>query len=136
MNQCYICEAEAVARCYTCGQLICDKHGGENCTRCDTSVMAGDPPGWHIRAARMQPSDVRHWWRPQQAEEFQPPACYNCGALARRVCRNCSSRYCGQHAGTGDLCGACASSARLGLWVFVIAIGMMLAIVIAGMLGR
>jgi hypothetical protein len=137
MIQCYLCEAEAVARCYTCGQLICGKHGGENCTRCNTSVVAGDPPGWRVSAERMRPSDAKHgWWRPQPAEEFHPPACYNCGALARRVCRNCDSRYCRQHAGPGDLCDACGRSARMGLWAFVIAIGMMLTIIIVGILGR
>jgi hypothetical protein len=137
MNECYICQAEAIARCYTCGRLICGKHGGENCIRCNTSVVAGDPPGRHVSAERLGPSDAKHgWWRPQEAEEFKPPACYACGALARRICRNCGSRYCREHAGPSDLCIVCGRSARMGLVVFLVAIGMMLAIILFGCLSR
>jgi hypothetical protein len=137
MNECYICHAEAVSRCYTCGQLICAKHGGENCTRCDTAVVAGDPPGRHVSTERLRLSEEKHgWWRPQPAEEFQPPACYACGGLARRVCRNCNCRYCRDHAGPSNLCAACGRSARMGLWVFVIALAIMLALVVLGSLSR
>ena len=135
MNVCYICKAEAVSRCYTCGQLICAKHGDENCHRCDTAVVAGDPPPLHVSAFRLTPQDVKHgWWRPQQAEEFAPPACYACQGLARKVCRNCQSRYCPEHAGPSDLCNACGKSARLGLIVFLIAVGMLTTMVLLGTL--
>src|SRR5438309_189090 len=118
MNECYICQAEAVSRCYTCGQLICGTHGGENCTRCNTSVAAGDPPALHVTAAPMRSTDAKHgWWRPLQAEEYKPPACQTCGALARRICRNCGTRYCREHAGPSNLCDECGRSARMGLWV-------------------
>ena len=135
MNQCYNCKAEAVSRCYTCGRLICAKHGRENCHRCDTAVMAGSPPPLHVSTTPLAPLDTKHgWWRPQQAAEFVPPACYVCDALARRICRNCQSRYCPDHAGPSDLCMACGKSARLGLIVFLIAIGMLIAMVLLGTL--
>ena len=34
------------------------------------------------------------WWRPRQAEEYSPPACYQCRGIARNVCINCGDRYC------------------------------------------
>src|SRR6516165_5261862 len=68
MNQCYMCGAEAVSRCYTCGQLICDRHGSENCQRCDTGVVAGDPRPEHFSAMPLPAAEGKHgWWRPQPA---------------------------------------------------------------------
>jgi hypothetical protein len=133
MNRCYICQAEAVARCYTCGQLMCAQHGRENCQRCDTGVVAGDPRPTQVAAPALGPADTRHgWWRPQPAEEFEPPACYACKALARAVCRHCQSHYCRDHAGRAALCADCTRSARLGVIVFVLVIALLVAIVLFG----
>jgi hypothetical protein len=135
MNRCYICDAEAVSRCYTCGQLICAQHGDDDCHRCNTGVAAGDPRSTHISTHALRPNDAnRGWWRPQLAEEYEPPACYECKGLARAVCRNCESHYCRDHAGPGALCLQCARSARMGLVIFVIALGMMFALVLLGLL--
>ena len=135
MNQCYLCQAEAASRCFTCGQLICAEHGDENCQPCDTAVVAGDPRQSNVSARRLGAGEThRGWWQPQVAEPFEPPACYVCKGLSRRVCRNCHSHYCGEHAGPSDLCAGCAQSARLGLWVFIIAISSMLALIALGTL--
>jgi|SRR5579864_577158 len=133
MNECYICGEEAISRCYTCGQLICGKHGGENCERCRSAVMAGDPRGAHVSVVPLADGDARAgWWRPQQAEAYQPPACYECKGLARQVCQNCQNRYCREHAGPRNLCAACGRSARLGVLFFLLAIGMMFAVILLG----
>jgi hypothetical protein len=133
LNRCYICQAEAVSRCYTCGRLICEKHGGESCDRCNTSVVAGDPRPLNISAEPVGGPGARPgWWRPLPAEEFDPPACYACGGLSRQVCFNCQSRFCGEHAGPGGLCADCGRSSRLGLLLFFIALGMMIALVFLG----
>ncbi len=133
MNRCYVCEAEAVGRCFTCGRLFCAEHGRENCQTCDGAVMAGDPRPDHVSAVPLRPRDAGHaWWRPQPAEEFVPPACYACGGLSRRVCQHCHSRYCPEHAGPGRLCADCGRSARLGLIVFVAAISLLLGLILLG----
>ena len=133
MNRCYLCDAEAVSRCYTCGQLICAEHGGENCHRCNTGFVAGDPRPEHVSTVPLRQADAKHgWWRPQPAEEYEPPACYACKGLARAVCQNCQSHFCREHAGPGALCMRCSRSARLGLVIFVIAIGLMFALVLLG----
>jgi hypothetical protein len=133
MNRCYICHEEAVSRCYTCGQLICAKHGRENCQHCDTGVVAGDPRPMHVSPDLLGRPEAKHaWWRPQEAEEFEPPGCYACKALSRAVCRNCGHHYCREHAGPPGLCKACARSARLGLVVFLVAILMIAALIFLG----
>lgn len=136
MNQCYLCQAEAVARCFTCGQLMCAEHGGADCQACSSGVVAGDPRRSHVSATPPPRAKEIHrgWWRPQPAEAYTPPACYVCQGLSRRVCRNCHSHYCREHAGPSDLCAACAQSARLGLWVFVISISAMLTLLVLGLL--
>jgi len=132
-NRCYLCDAEAVSRCYTCGQLICERHGRENCHRCNTGVAAGEPLSLHVSDAPLRGGTMKHgWWRPQEAEEYEPPACYACQGLARALCRNCGSRYCRDHAGPGQLCADCGRSARMGLIVFGIALGAMLVLIAIG----
>lgn len=120
---CHICQAEAVSRCYTCGELVCAEHGkADSCPRCSTGIAAGDPRTDRI-SVKPLPQDPKHaWWRPQEAEAFTPPSCYECKGLARMVCRNCRAYYCSEH-GTKGLCQTCARSANLGLYV------------VAGMLG-
>lgn len=137
MNRCYLCQSEAVSRCYTCGQLICAKHGRENCHRCDTAVVSGDPRPRQTSAEPLKGKEPNHgWWRPQQAEEYVPPACYECKALARAVCRNCQSHFCREHAGRGGLCQECGRSARLGLVVFILSLVMIAMVLLLGGLIR
>src|SRR4051812_7421929 len=112
---CHICQAEAVSRCYTCGELVCADHGkNENCPNCSTGFAEGDPRH-HISDGPIGQAQQPHaWWRPQEAEEYQPPACYECKGLSRGVCRNCQANYCQEHAGVNGLCKDCARSANLG----------------------
>jgi hypothetical protein len=112
--RCHICQAEAVARCYTCGQLMCAAHGDDNCTRCTTGIVAGDPRPDRITAVPGRHSAAGGWWRPQPAEEFVPPACYACHGLTRASCVNCGSYYCAEHAGLNGMCGSCGKGAWLG----------------------
>lgn len=129
---CHICQAEAVSRCYTCGQLVCAEHGkGQTCARCTSAIAAGDPRGDRISETPMPAKDKDAWWRPQQADEYVPPACYSCQGLARGLCRNCDARYCAEHAGPNGLCLACGKSANLGLYVLLI-MGGLLALLILG----
>jgi hypothetical protein len=115
---CHICQSEAVTRCYTCGELLCEEHGkNENCPRCSTGFLAGSPRALAISEEPLSAEQHHGWWRPQQAEEYTPPACYECKGLARTVCRNCLSNYCRDHAGPHGLCRACGQSANLGLYV-------------------
>ena len=129
---CHICGEEAVERCYTCGQLFCDQHGGRDCLRCQTGVMEGDPRPDRISASLVSRSAKPGWWRSQQAEDFDPPACYACRGLARQTCRNCQSLYCPEHKGKNELCAACERSSRLGAYVFVGAVGSVALLILIG----
>lgn len=111
---CYLCEREAVDRCFTCGQLFCELHGKMNCQRCATGIAPGSGRDDRISALLLARNAKPGWWRPQPAEDFEPPACHECKALARRVCSNCGNRYCPEHAGKNGWCAACVRSARLG----------------------
>lgn len=114
---CYRCDAEAVDRCYTCGALFCAAHGDVNCERCDTAVAAGDVRPDRIAARPMPANHQTGWWRPQRAEDFTPPACYQCHGLARRSCRNCGNYFCPEHAGNIGLCVHCDRSSIMGLYI-------------------
>lgn len=119
--QCHRCQAEAVSRCYHCGALLCEEHGGkeDNCKRCTTAIAAGDPGGNRVSATPLGAQAKQGWWRPQQSQEYQPPACYACKGLTRAVCRNCENPYCRDHQGPSGLCADCGRSARFGMYVFV-----------------
>ena len=59
---CHICQSEAVARCYNCGELVCAEHNkGEVCPRCSTGYAAGDPRGSPI-SVFSQDKDLRFTW--------------------------------------------------------------------------
>jgi hypothetical protein len=126
---CHICDGEAVSRCYNCGQLVCAEHGkNDTCPSCNGGFMSGDPRGDRISVQPL-PKDQNHgWWRPQEADEYQPPACYECKGLSRRRCRNCQANYCPDHAGFNGLCQACARSANVGLYIFAAMMGIVLLI--------
>ncbi len=104
---CYLCQREAVDRCYNCGELFCEEHGSVNCVRCETGIMAGDSRADRISSVPRAQTTRTGWWRPQPAEDYEPPACYECEGLARYVCTNCGNRYCPEHAGKNRLCGQC-----------------------------
>lgn len=114
---CYLCQVEAVGRCFTCGQLFCAAHGQRDCIRCTTAIAPGDRRSDHVSAVPLGKSPKVAWWRPQLAEDFEPPACYACRGLARTVCRNCQGLYCAEHAGKGGLCAACDRSSWWGMWL-------------------
>ena len=126
---CQDCGAEAVGRCYNCGALFCERHGNTNCIRCDGSFMAGDPRPDLVTATPRQVAQQPGWWRPQPAEAYTPPACYQCQGIARRVCTNCQQRFCPEHAGRNGLCAECHQSSYLGI-VILGAIGLAFAIVL------
>ena len=116
---CHICQAEAVSRCYNCGELVCAEHGkNETCPRCSGGFMAGDRRADRICVEPLPKQQHHGWWRPQEAEEYKPPACYECKGLARGVCRNCQANFCPEHAGANGLCKDCARSANMGLYAF------------------
>jgi hypothetical protein len=124
---CHICKAEAVTRCYTCGELVCGQHGKQDtCATCNTGFAEGDPRADRICTKPLPQKQHHGWWRPQQAEEYVPPACYECQGLTRAVCRNCESPYCHEHAGPNGLCKACGRSCWLGQIILAIMGGMML----------
>jgi hypothetical protein len=127
---CHLCDREAVDRCYTCGELFCDEHGRVNCNRCATAITAEDARPDRVSEARLSktPAGRPGWWRPQPAENYDPPACHECRGLARYVCVQCGSRYCRDHAGKQGMCAQCQRSLRGGNLFLLI-----LALVLGGM---
>ena len=118
---CHICHKEAVDRCYTCGELFCAEHGDINCRRCETGIVAGDSRTDRVSAVLLTTKSSRPgWWRPQPAEDYDPPACYECQGLARYVCADCRARYCREHAGKNGLCEQCQRSTRGGTIMLVV----------------
>src|SRR5437588_7013007 len=124
---CHLCQREAVDRCYTCGELFCEEHGDVNCVRCATGIVAGDNRADRITKASLSKAARPAWWRPQEAEDYTPPACHECQGLARYVCVNCSQRYCREHAGKDGLCLRCQRALRGG--------NVFLALLILGLVG-
>ena len=123
---CHICGKEAVDRCFACGKLFCALHGDKNCSQCDSAIAPGEPWPNRISASRLRRSDDKSpWWRPQQAEDVEMPACHECKGLARTRCKNCEQYYCGDHAGPNGLCQDCGRSSLLGVIFLFIALGLM-----------
>jgi hypothetical protein len=117
---CEFCQTEAVTRCHACGALVCAEHGkGDICPHCATGFLAGNPRAVAISKEPLAPIKKAGWWRPQKAEEYVPPACYQCQGIGRGLCHNCQSHFCPEHAGPNGLCRDCARSANLGIYVFV-----------------
>ena len=113
--KCHLCGAAAVDRCYTCGQLFCEQHGRTDCSACTEGIALGDPRPDRFTAERREvPRTAKPWWRPQEAEDFHPPACYACGGLTRNTCSNCTRPFCPDHAGSGHLCRECYRSGSMG----------------------
>ncbi len=108
--KCSLCEREAVDRCFACGQLFCEDHGKKNCVLCQNSIVEGDPSPRRVSASRQQSTDAAAWWRPQQAEEYAPPACHICRGLTRAKCTECGRYYCADHAGRNFQCRACVKA--------------------------
>lgn len=132
---CHVCGAEAVDRCYTCGRLFCALHGRTNCCRCDAAIAPGDTRPDRVSASRLrEASDGHAWWRPQQAEDVELPACHLCGGLSRTVCRNCGRYYCADHAGPAGLCRDCNRSSMFGLICMAGALAVMLGLILLGYL--
>lgn len=127
---CHICGQEAVERCFTCGELFCEQHGKVNCNHCETGYMPGDRRGDRISHVLLPTSARPGWWRPQEAEDYEPPACYECKGLARLRCRNCGNLHCPEHAGKGGLCQNCTRSARAGAYILAAVIVFILAMVV------
>jgi hypothetical protein len=97
---------------------VCAEHGkNEVCPNCSTGFASGDPRGIHVSVEPIAKAKDNAWWRPQEAEEYQPPACYECQGLTRWKCRNCQAPYCAEHAGPNGLCKACGRSANLGIYI-------------------
>jgi len=85
---CHLCDAEAVSRCYSCGKLVCAQHDkGKSCPTCSGGYVPGDPRG--ISVEPLPKAGGAAWWRPQEADAYHPPECYECKGLAKRTCRNC-----------------------------------------------
>ena len=122
--KCHLCDQEAVDRCYQCGQLFCPEHGGVNCSACSSGIAEGDPRQDRVSARRLANAGRGYaWWRPVTAEEFVPPACYQCGGLTRSRCVGCGRRYCANHAGTGGRCAECHASSTTGMLIGLGVIG-------------
>jgi hypothetical protein len=122
--KCHLCDHDAVDRCYQCGQLFCEDHGKVNCAACSSGIAEGDPRHDRISVKRMgAPGSGYAWWRPVAAEEYVPPACYQCGGLARTKCVGCGRRYCATHAGSGGRCAECQSSSTAGMLIGGLVIG-------------
>ena len=119
---CHICNHEAVGRCYTCGLLFCEAHGSVNCVRCETGIAPGDSRDDRVSRVRLAETARPGWWRPQEAEDYQPTACYECQGLAPYVCLDCGDRYCAEHAGKNGLCAACQRRLRGGNVILVLVI--------------
>ena len=130
---CHICGQEAVERCFTCGKLFCAQHGQVNCQRCQTAIAPGDRRADRVSAEPMADRQGPAWWRPQLAEDYEPPACYVCQGLARKTCRNCERLFCGEHAGPAGLCRECGRSSQLSLLILIGILGLMAAMILRGL---
>lgn len=133
---CHLCGQPAVGRCYTCGRLFCEKHGKTDCSACAHGIQPGDPRQDRITTTRggYSPPSADPWWRPKEADEYHPPACYYCQGLTRSTCRNCGRFYCADHAGRDGLCRECYRTSTVVLLVFLLVLATVVGLVIWGLL--
>lgn len=133
--KCHLCGDPAVDRCYTCGQLFCDRHGRTDCSACTNGIAAGDPRPDRITAEPgLAPRSTHAWWRPREAEEYQPPACYVCKGLTRSTCHTCGRQFCKEHAGNERLCRSCYRSSSIFLSAFAVLMLLVVGMVVWGLL--
>ena len=122
---CHFCSRDTAAKCVSCGLAICPDHGKRYCQVCSNAVFSRET----VTGQREQKGYLQCPSKPQMPtiylDDDGPPACYKCEALARKVCQNCQSLYCREHAGKGGggLCDQCAAASRVGTWVVLGMIG-------------
>jgi hypothetical protein len=125
---CHFCQHEAVGKCVSCGLAFCSDHGKRYCHVCSSAVFSREA----VTGQRDEPGYLQCPPRPEMPtiylEDDGPPECYRCLALARKVCQNCHSLYCLEHAGTGGFCDQCAKAAKVGNWVTIAIVGVMAAL--------
>lgn len=130
---CVVCERVAAGWCQGCGALYCSDHGGGRCFRCAGAFIGVEPechPPAAPNAAIFTLDRQSHWsgkgylqclgpsaLPTVYVDDPGPPACHECGGLAKKVCSNCHTLFCGDHAGTAVLCRSCLRSSRLGMAV-------------------
>jgi hypothetical protein len=130
---CEVCQRDAVGWCKGCGAYLCADHGGERCFRCAGLLAAVQQPKPPLEQAVYTLERDSRWGgkgylqcyvepsRPTiHIDDPGPPACYECGALTRRLCAHCHALFCPEHAGGKELCLNCLRSSRLGMAVLAI----------------
>lgn len=140
---CEICQRPASQECSDCGTLYCPDHGGEKCFRCAGKLVSPRsrvvelPPETAIytteKASRYSGKSYLQCYtkpgiRTVYVDDPGPPACHQCGGLARQICNNCHQLFCADHQGGKELCQTCASSSNLGI-VILLATGFFLGLV-------
>ncbi len=131
---CHLCDREAVDRCYTCGELFCAEHGKVDCVRCATGIIAGDNRRDRISRSPGSTTSKPAWWRPKEAEDYDPPACHECQGLARYICVECRNRYCREHAGKNGLCRVCQEAQRGSNVVLLLMFLLLAGLIVLGLL--
>jgi hypothetical protein len=140
--QCELCQREAAGACPACGATFCAAHAPQFCFRCASAVGAAVRPqpdsSTAIVAGDREPRPAGKGYLQCTSRgmptiyvnDTGPPTCYRCQALARRICRNCQSLYCQEHAGGNDLCDICERSSRLGLYILVVVLVLLLTLLL------
>jgi hypothetical protein len=113
---CHFCNRETTRKCESCGLAICPDHGDRYCHGCSGAVFSKEVPGAEGKAFLQCPPKPR--METIYLDDDGPPECYQCQGLARRVCQNCHNLYCAEH-GTAQWCDQCARAARVGTWLTV-----------------
>jgi hypothetical protein len=114
---CHFCNHEAAAKCVSCGLAICPEHGDRYCKVCSGAVFSREVmTGERAERGYLQ-CPIKPPMETIYLDDDGPPECYRCHGLARQVCQICHRIYCKDHAAKGNMCDACAKSARLGTWI-------------------
>lgn len=124
---CHFCHRDAIRKCLSCGLAICPDHGDIYCRVCSEAVFASSPEATGRAYLQCPP-------RPQMQtiylDDDDPPECYRCQALARKVCNNCLKLYCREHGGAPGWCDECTASARVGNWITAGMLALVLALAV------